>query len=142
MRWNLLKITPLTILWFAIETSGQTREPCSILRVIDAGQVELVTGECLGLIGVQPFASRSSASAQFEFLLDSLLIGQPIEIEYDSDRRVTGVYLWRDSLLINSELLRLGLAQVWNDTLPFKLKEKFLAAELGSSLRLIPRRTA
>jgi hypothetical protein len=129
MRWSLLKITPLAILWSTIEISGQSREPCSILRVIDAGQVELLSGECVDLIGLQPFANRSSASAQFEYWLDSLLIGRPLEIEYDSDRRVAGAYLWRDSLLINCELLRLGLAQVWDDTLALKLKEKFLAAE-------------
>lgn len=129
MRWTLLKITPLAILWSTIEISGQSREPCSILRVIDAGQVELLSGECVDLIGVKPFADRSSASAQFEFLLDSLLIGRPLEIEYDNDRRVTGMYLWRDSLLINSELLRRGLAQVWDDTLAFKFSQKFIAAE-------------
>jgi hypothetical protein len=38
-------------------------------------------------------------------------------------------YLWHDSLLINLELLRQGLARVWEDTIQFKHQEIFLIAE-------------
>jgi hypothetical protein len=132
MRWTFLKITPLAILSFVLELSGQTREPCSILRVLDVSHVELVSGERIGLIGVQPFANSASASPRVKIFLDSLLIGQPVEIEFDNNITVAGAYLWRDSLLVNYEVLRLGLAQVWDDTLHFKFREKFLAAERGA----------
>lgn len=131
MRLAFTKIMPVAILSFAAAVSGQTREPCSVVRIIDHRRIELTSGEIIGLIGVQPF-SKPQTPAQSTAFLDSLLIGKPLALEFDDNLPPTFGYLWRDTVLVNVELLRRGLAQVWSATLNFKYQKEFFAAERES----------
>ncbi|MGH7450646.1 MAG: thermonuclease family protein [bacterium] len=123
------KITPLVVLILAGALTGQTRQPCVMARVLDSCRVELASGEIVRLIGVQAFPNSSSNLIQFNSFPDSLIIGNALWLESDDHCPAGLGYLWRDSLLINAELLRRGLALVWDDTTHFKYQEIFLVAE-------------
>jgi hypothetical protein len=126
MRLDFVKITPLAALILAASLAGQTRQPCAVTRALDNCRVELASGEIVRLIGLQNFPHSSS---QFNSLFDSLLIGKSLGLEIDGNMPAGLGYLWRDSLLINVELLRRGLARVWDDTVQFKHQESFFLAE-------------
>jgi hypothetical protein len=126
MRLDVVNITPLAVLILAASLAGQTRQPCAVTRVLDNCRVELASGEIVRLIGLQNFPHSSS---QFNSFLDSLLIGKSLWLELDGKAPAGFGYLWRDSLLINVELLRQGLARVWDDTAQFKHQESFFVAE-------------
>ncbi|MDZ7360953.1 MAG: thermonuclease family protein [candidate division KSB1 bacterium] len=126
MRWDFVKITPLTALILAASLAGQTRQPCAVARVLDNCRVELASGEIVQLIGLQNFPNSSS---QFKSLLDSLLIGKSLWLEIGGKAPAGFGYLWHDSLLLNVELLRQGWARVWDDTAQFKYQESFFLAE-------------
>jgi hypothetical protein len=129
MRLVLNKITPLIVLILVGALAGQTRQPCVAVRVLDNCRVELASGEIIRLIGLQAFPSLSSAPIQSNSLLDSLIIGKSLWLEADEHWPADFGYLWRDSLLINAELLRQGLMQVWDDTSDFKHLGIFLVTE-------------
>jgi len=129
MRWDSIKISAAMVVSLAIAVSSQTRQPYMVLRVIDWDRVELRSGESIRLIGVKAFPNLSSTRFQIISFLDSLLIGKAIELESDEDLPESRAYLWRDSLLINVELLRRGWMQVWDDTIQFKYRDIFLTAE-------------
>ncbi len=129
MRLDFIKITPLAVLIMAAALAGQTRQPCAVARVLDSCRVELASGEIVGLIGLQPFPNFSSDFIQPLSFLDSLVVGKSLWLEHDENLPTGFGYLWRDSLLINVELLRRGWARVWEDTTQFKHQEIFLVAE-------------
>jgi len=129
MRWDSIKISAAMVVSLVAAVSSQTRQPCMILRVIDGERVELRSGAMLRLAGVQAFPNLASNRLQTLSFLDSLVIGKAIELEFDTNLPESCGYLWRDSLLINVELLRRGWVQVWDDTAWFKYREIFLAAE-------------
>jgi len=129
MRLVLNKITPLVILIFAGALTGQTRQPCVVARVLDSCRVELASGEIVRLIGLQAFPNPSSNLINPNSFPDSLTIGKSLWLESDDHLPAGFGYLWRDSLLINAELLRQGLARVWDDTTQFKYQGIFLIAE-------------
>ncbi len=126
MRLDFVKITPLAVLILAASLAGQTRQPCAVTRVLDSCRIELASGEIVRLSGLQNFPHSSSHSSS---LLDSLLIGKSLWLELDGNAPAGLGYLWRDSLLLNVELLRQGLARVWDDTAQFKHQETFFVAE-------------
>lgn len=123
------KITPLAVLMLAHSLVGQTRQPCVVARVLDSCRVELSSGEIIHLIGVQAFPYSSSNLTQSNSFPDSLIIDKSLWLESDDHWPAGFGYLWRDSLLINAELLRQGLARVWDDTAGFKYQATFLVAE-------------
>lgn len=123
------KITPLVVLILAGALTGQTRQPSVVARVLDSCRVELASGAIIRLIGVQAFPNSSSNLIQSNSFPDSLIIGKSLWLESDDHWPADFGYLWRDSLLINAELLRQGLARVWDDTTHFKYQEIFLIAE-------------
>jgi len=129
MRWASVKITPLAVLSLTVAVFGQMRQPCSILRVMESCRVELTSGEIIRLVGVQSFPNLPAHFSKIISLLDSLVVGKPMALEFDDNLPETFGYLWRDSVLINVELLRRGWARVWEDTTTFKYKNIFLAAE-------------
>jgi len=129
MHWDFTKITTLALISLAVAVYSQTRQPCTVLRVIDGERLELLSGESIRLIGVKAFSYLSSTRFQIISFLDSLLIGKATELEFDTNLPESHGYLWRDSLLINVELLRRGWVQVWDDTTRFKYRDIFLAAE-------------
>jgi len=129
MRRNPVKITTLALMSLAVAVCGQTRQPYTVLRVIDGERVELRSGAMIRLAGVKVFPNLASHRFQFLSFLDSLVISKAIELEFDEDLPASCGYLWRDSLLINVELLRRGWMQVWEDTTQFKYRDIFLAAE-------------
>jgi len=129
MRWALNKTTLLAVLLLAGAVFGQTRMPCSILRIVDGCRVELTSGEIVRLIGVQPFSNLQSNLSPISAFLDSLFVGKLTALEFDDNLPETFGYLWRDSVAVNVELLRKGLARIWEDTTQFKYQEIFLAAE-------------
>jgi endonuclease YncB( thermonuclease family) len=129
MRLVLNKFTPLVVLIFAGAPAGQTLQPCVVVRALDSCRVELTSGEIVRLIGVQAFPHSSPNLTQSNSLPDSLIIGKSLWLESDDCWPAEFGYLWRDSLLINLELLRRGLARVWDDTAGFKHQGTFLVAE-------------
>ncbi len=129
MRLVLNKITPLVVLMLAGALAGQTRQSCIVARVLDSCRVELASGELIHLIGVQTFPNSLSNLIQPDSLPDSLIIGKSLWLESDDQWPAEFGYLWRDSLMINAELLRRGLVRVWDDTIGFKYQEIFLVAE-------------
>jgi len=129
MRWDSIKISAAMVVSLAIAVSSQTRQPYTVLRVIDWDRVELRSGESIRLIGVKAFPNLSLTRFQIISFLDSLLIGKSIALEFDEALPESRGYLWRDSLLINVELLRRGWMRVWDDTTRFKYRDIFLAAE-------------
>jgi len=129
MRWDLFKITTLALMSLAVAVCSQTRQPCTILRVIDGERVELFSGETIRLIGVEAFSILPSNRFQTSSFLDSVVIGKELELEFDDKLPESFGYLWRDSVLINVELLRRGWVRVWDDTAQFKYRDIFLAAE-------------
>jgi len=129
MRWDSIKILAAVVVSLAVAVASQTPQPCTILRVIDWDRVELRSGESIRLIGVKAFPNLSSTRLQIISFLDSLLIGKATELEFDADLPESRGYLWRDSLLLNVELLRRGWVQIWEDTARFKYRDIFLAAE-------------
>ena len=129
MRLGLNKITPLVVLIFAGTLTGQTRQSCVVTRVLDSSRVELTSGEIIRLIGVQSFPNFRPNLIHSNPFLDSLIIGKSLWLESDDHWPADFGYLWRDTLLINAELLRQGLAQVWDDTSDFKYLGDFLVAE-------------
>jgi endonuclease YncB( thermonuclease family) len=129
MRRELLRITTLALMLLPVASWSQTRQPCSILRVIDGQRIELRSGAMIRLAGLQALPNFSSNRFQIFAFLDSLLIGQSIEVEFDEGLPESCGYLWRDTLLINVELLRRGWLQVWDDTARFKYRDIFLAAQ-------------
>jgi endonuclease YncB( thermonuclease family) len=129
MRLNFSKITPLAVLILAASLAGQTRQPCAVARVLDSCRVELASGEIVRLIGLQTFPNFSSSLVQSNSFLDSLVAGKSLWLEHDENLPAGFGYLWRDSLLINAELLRRGLLRVWDDTAQFKHQESLLVAE-------------
>lgn len=129
MRLVLNKITPLVVLIFAGALTGQTRQPCVVARVLHSCRVELASGEIIRLIGLQAFPNSSPNLIQSNSFPDSLIIGKSLWLESDDHWPADFGYLWRDSLLINTELLWQGLARVWDDTTHFKYQEIFLVAE-------------
>jgi endonuclease YncB( thermonuclease family) len=129
MRWDSIKISAAVMVSLAAAVSSQTRQPCTILRVIDGERLELRSGATMRLAGVQTLPNFSSNRFQIFAFLDSLLIGQSIELEFDEGLPESCGYLWRDTLVINVELLRRGWLQVWDDTTRFKYRDFFLAAE-------------
>ncbi len=129
MQLDFIKITPFAVLIFAASLTGQTRQPCIMARVLDSCRVELASGEIVRLIGLQAFPNSSSNLIQSNSFPDSLNIGKSLWLESDDHWPAGFGYLWRDSVLINAELLRQGVALVWDDTAHFKYQEIFLIAE-------------
>jgi hypothetical protein len=129
MQLVLNKITPLAVLILAASLIGQTRQPCVVARLLDSSRVELASGEIIRLIGLQAFPNSSPNFVRPISFIDSLLVGKTLWCEGDDNLPANFGYLWRDSLLINAELLRQGLALVWDDTAHFKYQEIFLVAE-------------
>ncbi|MCG3120364.1 MAG: hypothetical protein ALAOOOJD_03027 [bacterium] len=129
MRRDLLKITILALMPLAVAGWSQPRQPCIILRVLDQAHVELQSGATIRLAGVKAVMNLSFHRFPINSLLDSLIISQPLELEFDENLPDSCGYLWRDSLLINLELLRRGWMQVWDDTAHFRYRDIFLAAE-------------
>jgi endonuclease YncB( thermonuclease family) len=133
MRFVHIMILSLALLSFAHAASGQRRQHCSVLRAHDSCRVELASGKIVRLLGLQLFANNQSHLIGPQAFLDSLVSANSLWLELDNrppdaSSRIFG-YLWRDSLLINEELLRRGLVQLWTDTAKFQYREIFLAAE-------------
>ena len=129
MRSDWAKISTMVVVLLAVAASSQTRQPCVVLRVIDGERIELRSGATTRLAGVQAFPNLAVNHSQTLAFLDSLLIGKTVELELDEDLPEDRVYLWRDSVLVNVELLRRGWMQAWEDTARFKYRDIFLAAE-------------
>lgn len=129
MRRDLLKIITLALMSLAVAVWSQSRQSGTILRVLDGERIELQSGAMIRLLGVQAVPNFSSQRLQIISWLDSLCTGQSVELEFDVNLPDSCGYLWRDSLLINLELLRRGWMQVWDDTTHFKYRDIFLAAE-------------
>lgn len=130
MRWHWVKITTLALMMsLAGSVCSQTRQPCAVLRVIEGQHIELRSGATFRLAGVQALSNFSSQNLSFLAFLDSVVIGKTTELELDESLPETFGYLWRDSSLINVELLQHGWMQVWEDTARFKYRDVFLAAE-------------
>jgi hypothetical protein len=123
------KFTPLAVLILTGSLVGQTHQPCVVTRMLDSCRVELATGEIVRLIGLQTLPHFSSNLMEPNSFPDSLLIGKSLWLESDDHLPEDFVYLWCDSLLLNRELLRRGLARIWDDTTAFKYQEVFLVAE-------------
>lgn len=129
MRWDWAKISTAVVASLAVAALSQTRQPCAVLRVIDGERLELRSGATIRLAGVQAFLNLASNRFQIFSFFDSLLIGKTVELERDENLPENCGYLWRDSVMVNVELLRRGWMQVWEDTARFKYRDIFQAAE-------------
>jgi len=99
--------------------------------VIDGDTIELENGERIRYIGIdtpekdQPFF-REAIRANQELLKRGKYI-----LEYDNDRQDdwgrTLAYIWIDTLMVNAELVREGLASVYLISPNFKHKEELIA---------------
>jgi hypothetical protein len=129
MRQSAILGTALIVLGVAISAHGQARQPCMAVRVLDSCRVELSSGKLIRLIGLQAFPEFPSNRIRPSSFLDSLIIRKSLWREHDENLPGDFGYLWHDSLLINVELLRQGLARVWDDTVQFKYQEVFFITE-------------
>ncbi|MDZ7292782.1 MAG: thermonuclease family protein [candidate division KSB1 bacterium] len=133
MRFAFIKITLAAVLILAAAVFSQTRQPCTVLRVLDSCRVELDSGQIVRLIGIDSFPDNLPRWATSLSSLDSLTAGKSLYLEVDGNLTTTSSliygYLWFDSLLINEELLRRGLVQIWEDTTLFQYQKVFLARE-------------
>ncbi len=101
-----------------------------IKEVIDGDTIELESGERIRYIGIdtpekgQPFFQEATRANQ------ELLKKGKYTLEYDNDRKDdwgrTLAYIWIDTLLVNGELVREGLASVYLISPNFKYKDKLI----------------
>jgi micrococcal nuclease len=102
-----------------------------VKAVIDGDTIELESGERVRYIGIdtpekdQPFFGEATRANQ------ELLKKGKYTLEYDNDREDdwgrTLAYVWIDTLLVNAELVREGLASVYLISPNFKHKNKLIA---------------
>ncbi|MDZ7343095.1 MAG: thermonuclease family protein [candidate division KSB1 bacterium] len=129
MRQAVIFIT-LLMAWVLVTSAySQARQPCAISRVLDSCRLELASGEIIRLIGLQAFPNFSSNRIRSDAFMDSLILGHALWLEQEESWPAGFGYFWRDSLLINAELLRAGLARLSPDTVDFRYRQIFLAAE-------------
>jgi micrococcal nuclease len=102
-----------------------------IKEVIDGDTIELESGERIRYIGIdtpekdQPFFGEATRANQ------ELLKKGKYTLEYDNDRQDdwgrTLAYVWIDTLMVNAELVREGLASVYLISPNFKHKDELIA---------------
>jgi micrococcal nuclease len=102
-----------------------------VKAVIDGDTIELENGERIRYIGIdtpeknQPFFQEATQANQ------ELLKNGKYTLEYDSDLKDdwgrTLAYVWIDTLLVNAELVREGLASVYLISPNFKHKDELIA---------------
>ncbi|HEX7401753.1 MAG TPA: thermonuclease family protein [candidate division Zixibacteria bacterium] len=118
-----------------------------IKEVIDGDTIELESGERVRYIGIdtpekdQPFFGEATRANR------ELLKKGKYSLEYDNDREDdwgrTLAYVWIDTLMVNAELVREGLASVYLISPNFKHKEELIAFQnearaKGSGIWSIP----
>lgn len=102
-----------------------------VKAVIDGDTIELESGERVRYIGIdtpekdQPFFREATRANQ------DLLEKGKYTLEYDNDRQDDWgrplAYVWVDSLMVNAELVREGLASVYLISPNFKHKDELIA---------------
>jgi micrococcal nuclease len=102
-----------------------------IKEVIDGDTIELESGERIRYIGIdtpekdQPFFRDATRANQ------ELLKKGKYTLEYDTDQKDdwgrTLAYVWIDTLMVNAELVREGLASVYLISPNFKHKNELIA---------------
>jgi len=102
-----------------------------IKEVIDGDTIELESGERVRYIGIdtpekdQPFFGEATRANR------ELLKKGKYSLEYDNDREDdwgrTLAYVWIDTLMVNAELVREGLASVYLISPNYKHKEELIA---------------
>jgi micrococcal nuclease len=104
-----------------------------IKAVIDGDTIELSNGERVRYIGIdtpekdQVFYREATAENQ------ELLKKGKLKLEYDKDRKDnwgrTLAYVWIDTVMVNAELIKMGLASVYMISPNFKYKDELTACQ-------------
>jgi micrococcal nuclease len=127
-RWIFYLVFILAVVLLIIIFSPQ-RE----IKVIDGDSVVLKSGEDVRFIGIdtpeeeEPFFKEAMKANQ-----EMLKTGE-IVLEYDIDRQDkwgrTLAYVWVDSLLVNAELIKRGLAWVYSHRPNLKYRDYFCSLQ-------------
>ena len=104
-----------------------------VSEVIDGDTIELLSGEVIRYLGIntpekgQPFSTEATTANQ------NLVDGQEVGIELDMQTKDqfgrTLAYVWVGETMVNLELVRQGLANIYTVPPNVKYEEQFLAAE-------------
>lgn len=110
-----------------------------IKAVIDGDTIELSNGERVRYIGIdtpernQAFYKEATAGNQ------ELLKKGKLKLEYDKDKKDnwgrTLAYVWTDSVMVNAELIKQGLASVYMISPNFKHKEEMVAYQKQARMK-------
>ncbi|MCG2685827.1 thermonuclease family protein [Candidatus Parcubacteria bacterium] len=104
-----------------------------VSEVIDGDTIELLSGEIIRYLGIdtpekgKPFSTEATGANQ------KLVGGQEVGIELDMQTKDqfgrTLAYVWVGETMVNLELVRQGLANIYTVPPNVKYEEQFLAAE-------------
>ncbi|MGB8657291.1 MAG: thermonuclease family protein [Candidatus Zixiibacteriota bacterium] len=104
-----------------------------VQRVIDGDTIELNNGERVRYIGIdtpekeEPFFREATQANQ------EMLRGKKINLEYDVEKKDAYgralAYVWVDTLMVNAELVKEGLARVYMISPNLKYRNRFISLQ-------------
>ncbi len=104
-----------------------------VSKVIDGDTIVLNSGEVIRYIGIDTPEKGEAFFEQATQANRELLQSGKLTFEYDVDRQDrygrTLAYVWIDSLLVNAELIRLGLASVYTFVPNLKYRDRFVSRQ-------------
>ncbi|UCB53226.1 MAG: thermonuclease family protein [Candidatus Zixiibacteriota bacterium] len=131
-RWILAVVFVLAVVFLVLVFHPAFRG-IRVMEVTDGDTIVLKDGEEVRYIGIDtperddPFF-REATQANKE-----MLKGGRIRLEYDRDRRDRYgrllAYVWVDTLLLNAELIKKGLASVYLFSPNLKYRDRFIAVQ-------------
>ena len=131
-RWILAIVFVLAVVLLVIVFHPSFRG-VGVKEVTDGDTIVLRNGEKVRYIGIDtperdnPFFREASQANQ------QMLEGGRIKLEYDRDRRDRYgrllAYVWADTLLINAELIKMGMASVYLFAPNLKYRDRFIALQ-------------
>ncbi|MBI4058727.1 thermonuclease family protein [Candidatus Microgenomates bacterium] len=117
----------------ATDTSAIASQFVAVTRIIDGDTIEIEGGKKLRYIGMDTPESGKCGVEESTRKNKELVLGKKVRLEKDiSETDKYGRllrYVYVDNLMVNEELIRLGMARVSTFPPDVKYKDKFLVAE-------------
>ncbi len=110
-----------------------------VKAVIDGDTIELSNGERVRYIGIDTPEKDQAFYREATLRNQELLKKGRLKLEYDKDQKDnwgrTLAYVWIDTLMVNAELIKLGLASVYMISPNFKYKDELTAYQKQARIK-------
>ncbi len=134
--WYLVFVLTSALLIFYFHPFS---EQSGVKAVIDGDTIELRNGERVRYIGIDTPEKDQAFYKEATKVNRELLKKGKLRLEYDADKQDnwgrTLAYIWIDSMMVNAELIKQGLASVYMISPNFKHKEELVTYQKQARMK-------